>query len=292
MIHYTNVSLLFGQLTVTCYCLRGTIQFTRITSCIRYAFYPVEFVIFSTRSMAGHQKFSGGRQSPRLTEKTADTSELTNILKEMSQRIENLVVKNGEVLKRLDSNSHKIDELQIENSRLNKEVDLLNEKLNNQEQYSRKDVIIVTGMPYTDEESPHELAKNVAEMLNKITEGRLSLTPRDFIAIHRNGRQHVKNRPPTVTVKFIRFSDKDAVFEKRARKNFKTMFPKIHMHHGLCPGYIEIRNKLALVENVKFARYDGANRYFTVLVTSPDGGEDKFYNRIRNVEQLKVEMNS
>jgi hypothetical protein len=68
------------------------------------------------------------------------------------------------------------------------------------------------------------------------------------------------------------------------------LYPDVRLHHGLCPGFIEIRNELSKVNNVKFVNYVGANRYFTVCVTDPHGGDDKFYNRIQNVAQLVNEM--
>ena len=223
-----------------------------------------------------------------LTELSGKVDDILNEKKKANERLDQLVEKNTEVLRRLDQHTEQIDTLHTKNEKLTQEVAVLKEKMMLQDQYSRKDILIVTGLEYSEEESNEELAQMVTKLLNTITGNTLQLTTRDFIAIHRNGRSYKNSRPPTITVKFIRFTDKDCVLSKRAQSNCKRMYPTIRMHHGLCPGYVEIRNKLSEVSGVKFARYAGANRFFTVCATV--NGEDKFYNRIQNVQQLMNEM--
>ena len=225
-----------------------------------------------------------------LKELAGKVDEILSEKKKANDRLDQLVEKNTEVLKRLDKHTEQIEALQNKNEGLTQEVAVLKEKMMIQDQYSRKDILIVTGLDYTEDESNEELAQTVTKILNTITGNALHLTPRDFIAIHRNGRSFKNDRPPTVTVKFIRFTDKDCVFSKRAQNNCKRMFPKIRMHHGLCPGYIKIRNELSQINDVKFVKYAGANRYFTVCVTNNNSGEDRFFNRIQNVEHLLNEM--
>ena len=80
------------------------------------------------------------------------------------------------------------------------------------------------------------------------------------------------------------------MFTKSARATLKQLFSHIKLHHGMSPGNIEIRNELSDIENVKFVRYEGCNRHFTVCMKSKNSSEpDKFYNRIRNVPQLIAE---
>lgn len=225
-----------------------------------------------------------------MQELTERVKELSADKKAANEKLDLIVSRNDEVLKRLDQNAEKIESLQDDNKRLNKEVQVLNEKLMSLDQYSRKDILILTGISYEEEESSQELTKEVTTILNAITGNQLDLNHRDFIAIHRNGRFHRNSRPPTVTVKFVRFTDKDCVMSKLSTSKCKTLYPHIRMHHGLCPGYVTIRNELASVENVKFVKFAGANRFFTVCVTDPLGGDDKFYNRIQNITQLKSEM--
>ena len=228
--------------------------------------------------------------SKMMMELSEQIKELLVDKKSVQEKLDVIVMRNDEVLKRLDQNAEKIESLQRDNKRLNNEVKVLNEKLNCLDQYSRKDILILTGLNYEEAESNQELTREVTTILNAITGNQLNLNARDFIAIHRNGRLYKNNRPPTVTIKFIRFTDKDIVMSKLAMNKCKTLYPHIRMHHGLCPGFITIRNELTSVDNVKFVKFAGANRFFTVCVTDPHGGEDKFYNRIENLTQLKNEL--
>ena len=115
---------------------------------------------------------------------------------------------------------------------------------------------------------------------------KLNLTDRDFVAIHRNRIDKSSDRPPTVTIKFLRYSDKDKLFDRAALSKRKEIFPHIKLHHGLCPGLIEERNKISAISGVKFVRYDGANRHFTVCFMK-NGEPDRFFNRIRNFEHMQ-----
>ena len=232
--------------------------------------------------------------TPELTTMIMELSdqikELAEDKKAMNEKLDLIVSRNDEVLKVLDQNAEKIESLQTDNKRLRKEVEVLNEKLMSLDQYSRKDILILTGLSYEEEESNEELTREVTTILNAITGNKLNLNARDFIAVHRNGRSYKNDRPPTVTIKFIRFTDKDCVLSKLSMSNCKKLYPHIRMHHGLCPGFVSIRNELSDVNNVKFAKYAGANRFFTVCVSDPHGGEDKFYNRIQNVAHLIKEL--
>ena len=174
-------------------------------------------------------------------------------------------------------------------AKLFKQVKFLTEQVIQQDQYSRKDIVIMTGLRYEEGETQEELAASVIGVLNRTTGNSLNLNKRDFIAIHRNQIKLNSNRPPTVTIKFIRFTDKEALFTKLAFDKRKELYPHIKLHHGLCPGLIEERNKISAHENVKFCRYEGANRYFTVCVVA-SGKPDRFYNRIRNFEHLQSAM--
>jgi hypothetical protein len=210
-----------------------------------------------------------------LAEKNED---VRNSLSELKQN-------NAEVLRHLSQHTTQIAALETENAKLFKQVKFLTEQVIQQDQYSRKDIVIMTGLTYEEGESQEELATSVTRILNQSTGNSLNLTKRDFIAIHRNRINLNSDRPPTVTIKFLRFTDKDAMFTKMAFAKRKAIYPYIKLHHGLCPGLIEERNKISNHENVKFCRYEGANIFFTVCVVF-SGKLDRFYNRIRNYEHL------
>ena len=252
---------------------------------------------------------TAGRQSPRLQTKKdnppgdkkieklfnelnnkMDNLATKNSVSDLCLKVESLLVKHDDVLGQLSTHTEQIRQLEADNERLSSELNLLQEKFIDQDQYSRKDIVILTGLPYSDEESQTELNRAVLEILNKITGNELSLSSRDFVAVHRNRKNANTNRPPTITIKFLRFSDKDAMFTRRAKTTLKRMYSHIKLHHGMSPGYIDIRNKLSECNSVKFVMYEGANRFFTVCVSTDPGSADLFLNRIRNVEHFKLEL--
>ena len=164
---------------------------------------------------------SSGRSSPRLKDIPASESssssisdaQFKNIILEMNAKLDSLVETNVTFLDRLETNTQNIHELQVENVKLNSQVKVLNEQVMTLDQYSRKDIVILTGLSYNEAESQYELGRNVVNIVNAIT-GNTSdpFTLRDFSIIHRNGRKMKGSRPPSITLKFLRFQDKDRLF--------------------------------------------------------------------------------
>ena len=76
-------------------------------------------------------------------------------------------------------------------------------------------------------------------MFNKILRNKnYELRMTDFIAIHRNGRKMNGSRPPSVTVKFLRFFEKDMMFDKQVINARQRMFSGVNFFHCLCRGII------------------------------------------------------
>ena len=142
------------------------------------------------------------------------------MFEKLDKKMDDLLSKNKEVLDSLKVNCENIARLQDENVKLKKEVATINEQMIRLDQYSRKDILIMTGVEYNESESDEELASKVTNILNRISG--MSLNVRDFIAIHRNGRTIRNNRPPTLTVKFLRFTDKDVIFTRRSLINCRS----------------------------------------------------------------------
>ncbi len=233
-----------------------------------------------------------GRQSPRLI----SDSQLKQMVSEIHASMESVktdvatIREDNEVFKeQLVVHGKEISELKAENVQLKSDIKLLNENVINLEQYSRKDVVIVTGLVFNPSETQRQLEDNVTDLVNKTTGN--SLTNLDFVAIHRNSRTPKNNRPPTVTIKFLRFSDKDRLFTKRSISSRKQMFAHINFHHCLCPALIEVQRVISADLRVKFVRYDGPSRHFTVCLNSTDiSCINLFLNRIRNYEHFKLEV--
>ena len=136
---------------------------------------------------------------------------------------------------RIEKNTTDIAALK-ENSDLRSQIEKLQEDTARLNQYTRKDVLIVTGMDMDKDETPATLYEEVIGMFCDICNR--TLTAQDYVAIHRNGTVYKGKRPPTITVKFVRFTDKDLLFFKPAREARASRYPKIKFHHNLCKALI------------------------------------------------------
>lgn len=158
--------------------------------------------------------------------------------------------------------------LKHENDVLQRRVSCLEEDHARQEQYSRKGVMIMTGVAMSPDETTRQLQETVLGKLNTLIPGQ-SLTSADFIAIHRNGRNYSSlGRPPSITVKFIRYDQKEQFFTKICRAKLKTNLPGLNYFHNLSQYFVKIQDRIKDNQQVKWVRYDGDRRGFTVCLKS------------------------
>ena len=192
----------------------------------------------------------------------------------------------------LTTNHEDIEQLKVENKKLKSEVKCLTEDMVRVDQYSRKGVMTVTGLSYDDTETQESLESTVVGMFNALSPspGRTSFNKYDFVAIHRNGKNSKPGRngglrPPTATVKFLRYTDKDMFFSKTANARRKQTYPGVGFHHNLCPRLIEEQKIISGHNDVKFVQFMGATRWFSVCLNC-----DKFLNYIRSYEHFITEL--
>ena len=126
-------------------------------------------------------------------------------------------------------------------------------------------------------------------MLNKVLPPNKLLNTRDFVDIHRNSKFGKNGRPPTITAKFIRYSDKNLLFTKDSIRNRKTKLPGISFFHNMCKALIEEQDKIANHTYVKFVRYEGDNRHFAVCMEYDN--KASFLNYIQNYKQFCSKYN-
>ena len=118
------------------------------------------------------------------------------------------------------------------------------------DQYSRKDVCILTGLAYDPEhETDDKLVESVLKTLHFVNPT-LQLTYKDFSAIHRNGKKGRDGRPPTVTVKFLRLHEKEKFMTKPAKTKLKTR--SLNIFHGMCKRMVD---EQALIERAPECNY-------------------------------------
>ena len=207
--------------------------------------------------------------------------------KAINDKLDKILSNQDNILCTLQQNSKKIVELEHENTELKSKVNLLSETITRLDQYSRKGVMIITGVHKDDSETPDGLRQKVVGLLNKLLSSDKHLNVRDFIDIHRNSKFGKAGKPPSITAKFIRYTDKNLFFNRTVAINRKTRLPGVGLFHNMCPAFIEEQNKIQEHDNIKFVRFEGDNRYFTVFAEFE--GQDKMFKQIKCFKQFKVE---
>ncbi len=219
-----------------------------------------------------------------LAQILAVTTDLKQLYTSLKASSDYQLAKQDEILEKLEVHVKDIDELKQENSELKSKVSLLEEDCTRAEQYSRKDVMIVTGLSYTEDELQADLEKTVLGMFNEIlVSKRYELSMLDICAMHRNGRKMKGDRPPSVTVKFLRFHEKDKFFERDSIKCRKELYKGINFFHCMAKGMINEQNSIKAHPAVKFVIFEGSG-YFSVCLHGRV--KDVFLNRIYSYKQF------
>lgn len=122
------------------------------------------------------------------------------------------------------------------------------------DQYSRKDVSILTGLEFDpEEETEDSLVSEVIRILRDVNPS-LQLTYKDFSAIHRNGRKGKQGKPPSVTIKFLRFYEKHKFMSKDAKTKFKGQ--GLNIFHALCTRMLEEQKRIERMHECNYVLYN------------------------------------
>ena len=115
------------------------------------------------------------------------------------------------------------------------------------EQYTRRDVVTVVGLPLPEGPEPQsELATKVSEVLSHSGE---EVKPADLSACHRNARNNrtIKGKtvPPSVTVKFNNITKKDNVLRKYKNYDSENHKPRdVKCYQSLSEHYVSVRKSI------------------------------------------------
>ncbi len=135
------------------------------------------------------------------------------------------------------------------------------------DQYSRKDVTILTGLPVGLNETQEDVEHNVLDILHHVRPD-LNLTMKDFSAIHRNGKSGKNGKPPSITIKFLRLHEKEKFMSKDAKTKFKQKH--VNVFHALCPGMINQQSLISEHPKVDYVFYAGPRGHFTAKLKCND----------------------
>ncbi len=211
----------------------------------------------------------------------SETDQSTKIL----QLLRFIANSQTEISKSINDTKADISDLKAENKALTSRITVLEEQNIRMDQYSRKGVMTVSGFKIDTLVPQDQLATEVVDMLNTIAISRPALTCQDFAAIHRNSKEGKDGKPPTITVKFLRYTDKQKFFTKSAISNRKKHYRGVGFHHNMCPALISEQNNISNHQKVKFATYMGDNRWFSVCLN--DGN---FLNYIRSFKHFSSSL--
>ena len=211
-------------------------------------------------------------QNSDNVEDFSDTKTLIRLLRfsisnqtKTSMNIQSSINNLQQSMSKLENNVEEIDQ---KTEKVKDRVILLEEHHAIMDQYSRKDVSILTGLEYYDTETPDQMTKAVLGKLNSIYPYP-PLTLKDFVAIHRNRKPTApSNRPPSVTLKFIRHHEKDFFMSKEVKQKLKGM--KLNIFHAMCPALIEYQELIKNHSDVKYVFYDGPQRKFVIKLIKSD----------------------
>ena len=217
-----------------------------------------------------------------LTEASKAT---TNALSQIQEALTHEKKLNEELKLTVSSQEQLINHLQLRHKQMDERVLYL-------EQYSRKDVVTLTGLSYHEHESDLELRNKVCHLLNTLQIPTYNDEPyftfSAFSAIHRNGRRGNRGKPPTVTVKFLSLMDKDLVMKNKSQ--LRRMNPGTNLFHSMAMGTRDVKSKLEQSKYVKFAEYNGMNEGFSVCLVDRRGWISKIRSS-SDLDQRLTELN-
>lgn len=162
----------------------------------------LEDVMKAIRDLAGEQKKSISEFNTSYEVLNTKLDENTSVMKEQSNKID-------EYLKQIET-------LTVENKALKEKVQLLENRLDDAEQYSRANCIEIQGVP-TKHDDVMETVKNIGQALG------IQVTEPMIDACHILGNQRNTNATPGIIVKFVRrFDAENFISKRRQKRDFST----------------------------------------------------------------------
>ena len=138
-----------------------------------------------------------------ITLRVEDLSNDMSILRERVTIVEN----------RIDTMLLDVEHIDEHQTKLRDYVDLVEDEIDKLEQYSRKENVLLHGIPVSDSETYDSMRRKVSNILNKnLHTNKWKET--DIVRAHRLGKGK-EGRPPPVIVRFHQFIDKLSVLKSR-----------------------------------------------------------------------------
>ncbi|XP_039276173.1 uncharacterized protein LOC120349711 [Nilaparvata lugens] len=157
--------------------------------------------------------------------------DLASVKKDVSE----LKTQFKDIEKKCGKNTESIDKLVVENSRLCGEVKFLKLQVADLQQHTRKNNVIITGIPVTKGENVFFILQRIAALLN------IRHDKYDVSAAHRPPNRN-KNNPPPIVVNFVsRLTKSEWIHARKQRKGLSA----VELHNQFPNRQIYINEHLA-----------------------------------------------
>ena len=134
----------------------------------------------------------------------------TEQLNEMNSAIKFINEKFVEFEKEIKNNNEEIKSLRKENSYLTKRLEEMDTVLDRQEQYSRRNCLLIHGVDEVEGEDTDELSiKVIEEHMNQ------KIKPEDRSRRFGNPKKSIKAKPRPIIVKFVRYNTRNTIYRNK-----------------------------------------------------------------------------
>ena len=177
---------------------------------------------------------------------------------------------------------------------LSRTVEHLSTQLAKNEQYSRRNTVVVANVSVTEGENNETLKENVCKLLSEKSGS--TVKPTNIQAIHRNAKPksdggsnngsgnsstNSANSPPTVTVRFYDFNLKDKVLRNGKNPPVNTRKPRVVQ--SLTPHFKKLKGAISKFckdrsEPIKFIHYTSSTKGLCVKFSGSGKGNSKDEN--------------
>lgn len=193
------------------------------------------------------------------------------VMIDVTGRLRQLERRNEELIHSLEFTQKEVDTLKLENNTLKEEVahlkisvkktdvddkvNKINERLDYQEDYSRRNNLRFDGL----EEKPNETWEQSQELVQRLLRDKLNLGSVHLERAHRVGLRTTSDiaRPRTVVARFSNFSDRQMALKNSP----KLKNTHIYINEDLCESSVKLRK--AQLPEMKKARAEGKIAYFS-----------------------------
>ena len=180
---------------------------------------------------------------------------------------------------------NKISELESRLNQKEEHIDTLHQRLSTLEQYSRRNTVIMSGVPHSADEN---LESKVCKLINDANILPQKFTVNQISHVHRN--RFNQKSTASITLQFARGIDKDRLFSQKPKFKACHKASKINIFHAMSPTLVKEQKAMQSVSGVDWVDYRGHNKHFVVKLKEEHDKE--FFRNIRGCNELMTAISN